>query len=71
MTSYLDHPLGQLICARWALEHNIQNECGVHSHTFYEENKYSRLFSKTAEFKFDAVDSFFKLLENEPWVLLD
>lgn len=67
VTSYLDHPFGQLISALWAAKNNVQNDCGLFSHTYYEKNEYSRLFKEKAGLELSVAKDFFKLLEKEEW----
>lgn len=67
VTSYLDHPLGQMIAALWAVRKGITLDCGLHSHTYYSSNKYSELFTKDAFFDFHAAPQFFKQLRAEQW----
>lgn len=43
VTSYLDHPVGQLGAAFWAASNDIKDECGLVSHQVYHENAFSQL----------------------------
>ncbi len=69
VTSYLDHPLGQIIAALWAVKHKIKLECGLFSHSYYEKTAYSEILDEMkTEINFLKLLPFFKLLKNEPWV---
>lgn len=67
VTSYLDHPLGQIISAIYAHKNNVTEACGLMTHTIFEKNKYSELFSNSGNFKFGAYDELVRLLEKEEW----
>ncbi len=69
VTSYLDHPLGQVIGALWAVEHKIKLECGLYSHWYYEKTPYSEILDEMkAEISLSKALPIFKLLEHESWV---
>lgn len=67
VTSYLDHPLGQMMSAKWACEKSIENECGLFSHTYYKKNKYSDLFQEKSIIRLDIMPAFLDLLQKEEW----
>lgn len=72
VTSYLDHPLGQLAAAYTAcqFDKNVKRLHGLNSHYIYEMNQYSQLLAeKGALFKFPEGTGFGfdDLLEGEPW----
>ena len=67
VTSYMDHPLGQIIAARYALENKIHDPCGLMTHGLFEENAYSELLSSKGAFIFSDYKKLFELLENERW----
>lgn len=73
VTSYMDHPLGQL-CAAWsAARHRVAAKCGLISHVLYEPSEFSEKLSidgprlvppRGTGFGFDGA------LERLPWVRL-
>ncbi len=80
VTTYLDHPLGQIIAALWAVKYKeesecpqgqnlgkLRNECGLYSHTYYKPHKYSELFKREPFIHLSALDGFLKLLDQEDW----
>ena len=67
VTSYFDHPLGQIIAAEFAKKYNVKEPCGLMTHMFFEKNKYSELFSQRGDFQFEDYSEFFKLLNREKW----
>lgn len=67
VTSYLDHPLGLIIAGLWALNHNIDEPCGLGTLNFFEANKYSELIDCKSIFRFNSYPELFKLLETEKW----
>jgi hypothetical protein len=67
VTSYLDHPLGQIVAAKWAFENSVNQACGLYSHTYYTENKYSKLFKEQNKISFDVLEPFLDLLAEEKW----
>lgn len=69
-TSYLDHPVGQVISALSVKEPSIKFEHGLKTHRFYEENAYSEIFKPSNKFDFDFKEDLKNLLENERWVLV-
>lgn len=74
VTSYLDHPLGQLSAAYFAAElnrkHNLSH-CGLITHMVYQPNPYSERFSVEDEALIPPVDGlgfgFDDLLHKEKW----
>jgi hypothetical protein len=63
VTSYLDHPFGQLMAAHFALNNDCSQECGLLSHTYYKKNPFSELLSEGPYFELDCADDFFDLLD--------
>ncbi len=71
VTSYLDHPLGQIMAARKALDIGVKTDSGLLSHTYYEENKYSgKLVVKGPFLELRSALGVFELLKEEPWELV-
>ncbi len=71
VTSYLDHPLGQIMAARKALDIGVQTDSGLLSHTYYEKNKYSgKLVTKGPFLELRSALGVFELLKEEPWELV-
>ena len=70
VTSYLDHPLGQFLAAKWAIGNKISNHCGLWSHKLFKQNKYSELFSESGKIDLKQKSSFIKLLNHENWSVL-
>ncbi len=69
-TSYLDHPLGQLISALSVTKSSLDSEHGLLTQRFYQKNKYSELISKGPLFKLNNKADFLSLLEYEDWKVL-
>jgi hypothetical protein len=79
VTTYLDHPLGQIIAALFAKEKGVKDPCGLMSHRLFKTNAYSEMFedskmledSKISEdqekFVFSDFSSLFNLLKKENW----
>ena len=67
VTSYLDHPLGQIIAAKFAQDNNVQEPCGLMTHKVFEENAYSGLLSQSGDFEFQDYEELFKVLNKEKW----
>jgi hypothetical protein len=67
VTSYLDHPVGQLLAAKWAVHNKIFNACGLWTHVVFESNAYSELFKTTGKIDLGLKDEFISLLKNEEW----
>jgi len=67
VTSYLDHPLGQLLSAKWAIEQGVQQECGLWTHVLYEPNKFSELLGTRGRLDLSVADDFLHLLNKEKW----
>jgi O-succinylbenzoate synthase len=70
VTSYMDHPFGQLGAAYVAATHRTSDRCGLMTHLLYEPNEFSELLSRDGArlvpphgtgFGFD------ELLERLPW----
>jgi len=66
-TSYLDHPLGQLLSAVWAFNNNISLDCGLWTHVLFKKNKYSDFFEDTSFINLDVAEGFIKNLKQEEW----
>ena len=66
-TSYLDHPVGQLLSAVWASDHSLRHECGLWTHTLYKKNDYSKLFGNRSSISLSLVGEFLQLLQKEKW----
>ncbi len=73
ITSYLDHPLGQLSAAHSAAKRKTTTVCGLLSHHVYEKNLFSEQLSQVETrlvppegigFGFD------QLLKEQPWISL-
>jgi o-succinylbenzoate synthase len=74
VTSYLDHPIGQMGAALEAARLNQRLDvemCGLLSHSAYEQNAYSEAFPSRGPRLIPNVDEcgvgFTSLLENEKW----
>ncbi|MGH1469183.1 MAG: hypothetical protein ACRBBP_09930 [Bdellovibrionales bacterium] len=68
VTSYLDHPLGQIMSTKWALDNGVENSCGLLSHTYYQANPYSeKILSKGPFLELKSAQGLFELLEQELW----
>jgi len=67
VTSYLDHPLGQVIAALYAKKTKVKEACGLMTHLLFEKNPYSELLSASGDFKFSDSTGLFELLKNEKW----
>ena len=68
VTSYLDHPLGQVISALFAHEKEIVEPCGLMTHGFFKKNRYSELLPVEGNFRFSAYSELISLLEGESWI---
>jgi len=67
VTSYLDHPIGQLLSAKWAVENEVSNLCGLWTHSLYKRNAYSELFTEPGIINLELKDDFIGLLSKEDW----
>lgn len=68
VTSYLDHPLGQLLATYWACERQVESLAGLYSHTYFKENAYSEILNqRKASISLDAFNAFEDLLKKEKW----
>ncbi len=71
VTSYLDHPLGQIMAARKALDIGVKTDSGLLSHTYYEKNKYSEKLVINGPFlELKSALGIFELIKGEPWELV-
>jgi hypothetical protein len=67
VTSYLDHPLGQIIAAQYAQRHQVTEPCGLLTHKIFDLNAYSELFRDSSDFEFSDFTSLFEFLNKERW----
>jgi len=73
VTTYLDHPLGQIIAALYAKEKGVKEACGLLSHRLFDTTAYSEMFEDSNKFKdvekfiFSDFDTLFKFLKKETW----
>ena len=73
VTTYLDHPLGQIIAALFARNKGVKEACGLMSHRLFDINIYSEMFNDSninknnEKFIFSDFENLFKLLKKENW----
>lgn len=70
VTSYLDHPLGQIQAMSFADKNNIKRAGGYLTHHFFKETKYSEFIELKSRVLLDGIEDFKVLLNQESWVKL-